>query len=337
MSSPAQTAKILAIALIVGIGAGLLVYSLGSGGPARPSEELSPNLLYDMESLRRVDPNLICYRQVASWPLPQGASPRALSIAPSGLLYVSSEAVLFRLDPANGQVLGQWTLPARIEALDVAPDGAVLLAARSGVYLMDEPNSPSAQAREIYRADGDAWITSIAATDSDAYVADAGNKVVWRMDRDGRPMGQIGREGHPSKTPALHVPSAHLDVAIHPDGLIRVTNPGHRRVEAYTPDGYRRSVWGTTSMVDIAGFAGCCNPTDIAITPEGDYVTAEKGVPRLKLYRADGTFDCVIAAPSDFAEDVTGLDVDVDARGRVLVVDPAAKSIRVFARKTTND
>ena len=74
-----------------------------------------------------------------------------------------------------------------------------------------------------------------------------------------------------------------------PDGLLRVVNPGMHRIEAYTPDGDLESFWGR--RVDgIEGFCGCCNPANIAILPDGRIVTAEKGIPRVKVYHGRGQF-----------------------------------------------
>ena len=67
-----------------------------------------------------------------------------------------------------------------------------------------------------------------------------------------------------------------------------------------------------------------------ALTPDGAFVTTEKGLPRLKRYTAAGEFDRVIAGPEAFSHKAVGLDVAVDSRGRVLVLDPGAGVVRVF-------
>ncbi|MBM3243119.1 hypothetical protein FJZ31_43220, partial [Candidatus Poribacteria bacterium] len=50
---------------------------------------------------------------------------------------------------------------------------------------------------------------------------------------------------------------------------------------------------GYLSM-DIDGFCGCCNPVNFAMLPDGRFVTCEKGLPRVKIYDADGTFSGVV-------------------------------------------
>jgi hypothetical protein len=90
--------------------------------------------------------------------------------------------------------------------------------------------------------------------------------------------------------------------------------------------------WGRPAA-EIDGFCGCCNPTDFALLPDRRFVTSEKGLARVKVYGAEGKFECVVAAPEVFAEDVVGLDLAADAQGRIYVLDPSAKAVRIFARK----
>ena len=51
----------------------------------------------------------------------------------------------------------------------------------------------------------------------------------------------------------------------------------------------------------------------------------------MKLYSAAGKFLSVVAAPKDFARNVVGLDLAVDSRERIYVLDPARKTVRIFA------
>ena len=64
---------------------------------------------------------------------------------------------------------------------------------------------------------------------------------------------------------------------------------------------------------------------------DGRFVTAEKGVVRVKLYSGAGKLQTVVAGPQHFRD--TPVDLAVDARGRVLVLDGRRKSVRVFEAK----
>ncbi len=93
------------------------------------------------------------------------------------------------------------------------------------------------------------------------------------------------------------------------------------------------------------GFCGCCNPVNFAVLPDGGFVTCEKGLPRVKIHDADGVFASVVAGPEGFAENwrvcilnalsncqTGGLDVAVDSMGRILVLDPVERVVRIFTQ-----
>jgi hypothetical protein len=86
--------------------------------------------------------------------------------------------------------------------------------------------------------------------------------------------------------------------------------------------------------MDIEGFCGCCNPTHLAARADGAWVTAEKGIPRVKLYAREGRLLGVVAAPDQFAEGRVVADLAVDDAGRVLVLEKGAARIRVFSELT---
>jgi hypothetical protein len=211
----------------------------------------------------------------------------------------------------------------------VAADGTVYV----GMIDHVEVYSPEGRRRAKWDSLGEkAIVTSIAVSGSDVFVADSGNRVVLRYDRSGRLLGRIGRADKSRDIPGLLVRRPCVDVAAGGKGVLWVTNPGRWRVEAYTFDGDLQSWWGEYSR-GIEGFCGCCNPTDIAILPGGGFVTSEKGLPRVKVYDDCGSFECVVAGPESFAEGTVGLDLAVDSRGRVLVLDPVAAAVRIFVPK----
>lgn len=129
------------------------------------------------------------------------------------------------------------------------------------------------------------------------------------------------------------------------DGLLRVNNAGRHRVECYTRDGDLEQSWGRPGVA-IDSFCGCCNPISLALQSDGRCLTAEKGLPRVKVYTAAGTLESVVAGPESFAavasstRDQTvaetthdGLDVAVDADGRVAVLDLVGATLQIFRAK----
>lgn len=176
--------------------------------------------------------------------------------------------------------------------------------------------------------DLDSRFCSISCNGSDVFIGDAGNRVVLHYNTEGTLLGVIGK-GH------FVAPSRHLDVCAVSNGSVWAVNPGKHTIALYNNLGSRSKSWGISSLA-AKGFSGCCNPTDIALTKDGGFITSEKGIPRIKLYDKNGKFVCIIAPPEAFDSTSEGLDVAVDSKGRVLVLDTKRKSIRVFERRRTS-
>lgn len=315
-------------------GAGLVGAGIVGLSSCRGKTEAGPTF----ECLRRdelnlaqaapaTDPQLFAYREVKQ--VETGlAEPRGLALGPDERLHVVGDRVI-RIFAQDGSSLSDVELGSAPQAVAVTNDGTIYVAMLDHieVYGLDGTRRANWQS-----AGKRAYFTSVAVASGDAWVADAGNRVVLRYDEAGQVRGRIGEKDEAKRVPGLVVPSPHLDVVAAPDGLIWANNPGRRAVETYTTKGDLISSWGHSSL-DIEGFCGCCNPTDIALLPDGKVVTSEKGLPRVKVYWPDGALESVVAGPETFAPRVVGLDLAVDAAGRVMVLDPAAKTVRFFQRR----
>ena len=189
------------------------------------------------------------------------------------------------------------------------------------------------------------WLTGLAVDANHLFAADAGNRVLLHFDRSGNLVGRIGEKNEERDIPGFVVPSPYFSVTIHPDGLLRVNNPGRHRVEAYTFEGDFEGAWGKASGA-VDGFCGCCNPIRVAPLPDGRMITCEKGLPRVKLYSATGEFESVVAGTSAFPENarvgagerdadaaLAGLTAAVDSRGRVAILDHVTGAIRILQPK----
>lgn len=82
----------------------------------------------------------------------------------------------------------------------------------------------------------------------------------------------------------------------------------------------------------IEGFCGCCNPTHIAIQEDGSFVTSEKGLARIKIYNRLGELASVVAGPDQFLEGTEGMDLSVNSKGQIFVLDPKQKTVRIFQK-----
>jgi DNA-binding beta-propeller fold protein YncE len=253
-------------------------------------------------------------------------APGGVAVDATGRILVASGSSLLYLD-GDGNRLKAVELGEPPTCLAAGRGEEVLVGFRRRLDVVDG----SGKRRTIFGEPGEkAFLTSVAIVGEEIFAADAGNRVVWRLDRSGRLRGKLGKGPGNDAHPGFVVPSPYFDVAPGSDGSLWVANPGFHRVENFSREGTFRSSWGAASM-GTDGFAGCCNPSHIAVTRRGSFVTSEKGIPRVKIHGPDGRFDAVVAGPESFARGTEGLDLAVDAEGRILVLDPPGKALRIFA------
>ena len=207
------------------------------------------------------------------------------------------------------------------------PDGrALYIGSRDRIETIEVASGASA----VWPALGErAVITSLAVSDTRIYAADAGNRIVHCFAPDGRRVGEVGGKDPERGAPGLVVPSPCLDVVLGPGASVWVVNPGRRSIEKYGSDGVFASSWSPED-IELAGFCGCCNPTHIALRPDGSLVTSEKGIVRVKLFGPAGDFMGVVAGPSRFADDEDNLDLAVFSDGRILVLVPGQSELRLY-------
>ncbi|MEI8004920.1 MAG: hypothetical protein WCI48_01840 [Bacteroidota bacterium] len=178
----------------------------------------------------------------------------------------------------------------------------------------------------------ESFLTSIAVSDSFVFVADYGKRAVYRYDHEGRLINGIGEKDPEKKVPGFIVPSPYFDLALRNNHELWVANTGRHSMEEFSYDGTMNSSWGEASMA-IDGFCGCCNPSHFTFLHDGSFVTSEKGLERVKVYSPKGEFKCIVAPPSAFTEGTRGLDLAVDSKDRIIVLDPERKQIRIFVKK----
>jgi DNA-binding beta-propeller fold protein YncE len=175
-------------------------------------------------------------------------------------------------------------------------------------------------------------ITAIAVSDRLLFVADAGNRVVYRYDTEGNLLGHFEGKTGGKDLHGFIIPSPNFDLEINDDGELWVVNPGKHALENYTHDGNLRAFWENSSM-KIDGFSGCCNPAHFAFLPNGSFVTSEKGLVRIKIHKPSGEFLSVVAPPEKFKEDGKAPDLTVDEEGNIFALDYDRNIIRVFQPK----
>lgn len=298
---------------------------------------------YDVDALRQVDPALVHYEECVRVPL-NSTTARRCAVAADGRVWVADGRRL-RAFRSDGTAAATLTLDDLPRAVEPAADGTLFVAFRDHVRVLE----PDGRTRSRWTAlPGKPFLTGLAANprEGELYVADSGNRVVYRCDLQGRVQLRLGEKNPDRKVPGLVLPSPFLDVEVGADGLLAINNPGRHLVEFYQRDGERVRSWGRPGVA-IDAFCGCCNPIALARRPDGRVIAAEKGLPRVKIYSAAGALESVVAGPSSFAAVASetresmdadtahdGLDVAVQVDGRVWVLDLVGGVLLAFRPKT---
>jgi hypothetical protein len=301
-----------------------------------PKRSLGKEFNYDLGSLQKTDPQLLLYRQVRRFSTGL-KSLRSLALSPDGQVWAGGDRILANLGP-DGSTLKTIPIAAPLQGLAVAPDGKIYagLTDRVGVF-----SSAGVLLSTFASLGSKSVVTSIAVTETDIFVADAGQRIIHRLDHSGKVVSRLGKKDAARNIPGLVVPSAYLDVAVGSDGLLWTTNPGRHLLEAYTFEGDLEFSWGEFSN-DIKGFCGCCNPVHFTRLSDGRFVTSEKGLPRVKVYSAKGEFECVVAGPEDFPAHLEniranpgGLDLATGQHDSIYVADPVRGEVLVYEPRKT--
>jgi hypothetical protein len=339
-------AAVLVAACIVAIVSLTHMDVAGDGGNG-----LASSFDFELDKYINVDPALVHYQQLAEFTVPLKDA-RAIAVGPEDAIYVAGDKRVVVLAADGTAITGRdgsappIPLAAAPKCLAIgssehAHPGRIYV----GVGDHVETFSPSGDAVASWENLGEkAVLTSIAVAEEDVFVADAGNRVVWRFNVAGERIGKIGEPDPQRGIRGFVIPSPYFDVAITHEPLLRVVNPGARRVEAFTFDGDPMIQWGEAGPA-VERFFGCCNPANMCLLPDGRFVTVEKGLPRVKVFSINGVFESVVAGPKDLSPTATKtqetrsthqmkvFDVAADSRGRVLVLDPHRPSVRVFVVK----
>ena len=259
--------------------------------------------------------------------------PRGIAVGDDDRIYIAADQGVLTFD-GDGRLLSQTQLDRPTRCVATRENGDLLVGLAHHVEVFDT----SLARKATWPSFGnESLITGLAVAGDEVFVADAANGLVWRCDSEGNMLDRIRRSAAGFASPAEFFS---LSAA---DGKLHVANPLRHRIETYSTDGEFVSSWGKHSR-DLAGFSGCCNPVSFAVLRDGCFVTAERGQPRVKLYDASGELVSLLAGPEQFpmnarasADDngtgclTGGLNVTVDSRERILILDRVTGEVHIIA------
>lgn len=321
--STAQTIGKSMIGLAIAALIAVAIWGVVAYQPREP-EKLGDEFRYDRDETMKVDPARIGWVQLHAIPLAQDG--QCVAVDDAGAVYIGIADGLAKMN-ATGEIQKQTVLDGLPTSVAVAPEGEVYVTFKEGVVVLNPDLSIRATWDKIR---GTPHLTGVAVGPESIFVADAGNRLVYRYTPQGRRLGEIGKRDESMHAPGFKMPSPNLDVVLDNAGELRINNPGFLRVETYTVDGFfeEGKLFGQAGTT-LEAFIGCCNPARLAVLPDGRIVTSEKGAPRVKVFTADGVFDSAVAGPDSFASK-TILDLATGPDGLIYVLDTTENKLHVY-------
>jgi len=299
--------------------------------PRQVPVECSPEnpYAYSIDSLAEVDSQEIGYTLVKTLSLSSFETPSAVALSRDDTILVADGKTIVALDSAGNET-GRIKNADPVTCIAVSENITIFAGSRKAIFIYKKGNYVSP---DVWWVGAEkSYFTSLAVSENAVFAADAGLRLVWKLDHSGKVTGKIGLKDTTRGIPGFVVPSPYMDVALGRGGTIWVVNPGRHQLENYRPNGDLVSSWGSSGTA-LNSFCGCCNPVQMTLLSNGSFITAEKGIVRVKEYDPTGTFKTVVAVPPDLNPKETNLDLAVDSRGRILVLERYEKRIRFFKKK----
>lgn len=291
----------------------------------RPGKQGPNPYAYDVKEYAAVDPEMIHYRETKNFPV-KGYTPSGIDVY-EGKIWLTGNEVIQVIGMNGVQVVrqkideGSTCIKVLSDYLFVGFNDHVKKYTHSG-ELISEWEVPGLNC----------VFTSLAANEEILYVADAGNRRVLMYDFEGNLKGEFKGKAESDAGHGFIVPSSNFDLVVNSYGELWVVNPGKHAIENYSNEGVMRGFWQNSNM-RIEGFTGCCNPAEMAVLPDGSFVTSEKGMVRIKVYDSSGKLISVVASPEKFDEEGHAPEVAVDENGVIYALDFDRSMVRVFEKK----
>ncbi len=243
----------------------------------------------------------------------------SLCVSDSGIIYLGGDSYISCYDTGMKKV---WSVKPSGKITSLSIFGDTIFGSTAETIMLFGPGGKLID--EWGPFEDNSIITSVASNRSYVAFADAGNKMVFVLAKDGRVKSMIGQTSD-----KFIIPSAYFDVAINENNTLFITNPGKRRIETRSIDGDLIRYFGSPGTAPES-FCGCCNPCHFALVP-GGFITAEKGINRIKIFNETGNFVEFVSSKNNFTPSLP-LDVASPNGKLIYAANPANSKLYIFTR-----
>ena len=291
----------------------------------RPDKSEANPYEYNIDEFKDVDADLVLYKETKNFKI-RFEAPGAIAVD-NRKIYIGGDTSVKIID-LSGKLQNEFRLPGKPHSIKIAGD-SIYVALEKQVSVFSESGN---ELLKIKLPEDNTFITSVAISGKDVFVADAGNRRIVRFSNTGEKINEFEGKANDDVLHGFIIPSPYFDIDINKEGELWAVNPGIHAFENYTFEGDLRGFWQNTTM-KIDGFSGCCNPAHFTFLADGSFVTSEKGLVRIKIHKPSGELLGVVAAPIKFDNEDKAPDIAVDDSGNIYALDFERKMIRVFELK----
>lgn len=304
----------------------IIAVMVGDWYSKRPENMKGNKFAYSVDEFKNVPDNLIHYKETKNFKV-GFEKPKGLTIA-NDKIYLVGDQKLKIIDNA-GQLLNEILFSEEPHTVEVAGE-EIYVAFENRIQIIDETGKTK---NEWKLTDENSYVTALVKFDDNIFVANAGTRKVMRFNTLGELLNEFEGKVTEDAQHGFIIPSPYFDIDINEYGDLWVVNPGLHTLENYTAEGRLREHW-KASGAQTKNFSGCCNPAHYCFLPDGSFVTSEKGLVRIKVYKPSGEFSGVVAGPNKFEDILEGQAPDVasDSKGNIYALDFDRKVLRVFEK-----
>jgi hypothetical protein len=286
---------------------GYIIYDASTGtGKSEDSVIVPDTTYYDSWSVNR------------TYHIPEGRL-SSVAVSPDGMIFIGGDSFI---KAVNYDLTEKWKLETdeKITALSVSSD--TVFASTSETILLISDSGKLITEWGPYEANS--IITSVSSDGRFVAFTDAGNRLVYILMKNGELHSMIGQSED-----KFVIPSPYFDVALS-NSQLYVANTGNRRMEVWTTEGKKLSEFGEPGTAPGA-FCGCCNPAHFAVIPQG-FVTAEKGINRIKILDQNGDFVEFVSSENDFIPSIP-LDLATTDGKTIYAANSVDSTLYIFKHK----
>ncbi len=305
----------------------IIAVMVGDWISKRP-DKMEPNKFeFNVDAFKNVPEELILYKETKNFKV-GFETPAGITISGDTLYLVGDKKL--KLIDTSGKLLLEKDFENEPTTVEVK-DGMMFIGFKNQIQVL---NMLGELQNEWSLAGENTLITAIAAGENNVFVADAGTRRIVRYSKEGELVGEFEGKASADDLHGFIIPSPYFDMDITEYDELWVVNPGLHTLEQYTEDGNLREHW-RASGAQTENFSGCCNPAHFCLLSDGSFVTSEKGLVRVKIYKPSGEFLGVVAPPTKFDDKIEGQapDVSVDNEGNIYALDFDRKLLRMFEKK----